>query len=121
MVDSIPGLLGAAGSFIVAVLGALGLFLKVSRQVEQSNAVTLAKRVADLEANASRQDVINQHLTGWQYNAREAIRLLTNGWIEMGRPLSAALETLQGKLNEEIDYASLYTDAEITRARRDAQ
>ena len=108
--------LGAVGAFIGAVLGAVGLFIKTWRQVGESNAAILLRKVDALEANQRRQEVINQHLTSWQFDARELIRLQSNRLVDLGVEMTPQMVVLQRRLSQEIDYTALYDDDEIESA-----
>lgn len=105
---------------ILAILGgiatAAAAIITSVKKVGEGNYSTLKIRLAQVEKNQRRQNIVIGFLTEWQLVGRELIRLMGGEIVNAGSEFTPQMQELQRRLNKELTLEDLLADDEPEEA-----
>ncbi|WNM69950.1 membrane protein [Rhodococcus phage GuyFagieri] len=105
-----PELIKALAMLLAGVATATATIIVAVKKVAEGNYVTVRRRLAAVELNQRRQNVIIGHLSNWQVIARQLMRQQTAKIISLGGEIDPEMLRLQAFLDRELTIEEIMAD-----------
>lgn len=97
-------------ALVGGIAAATATIVTAVKKVGEGNYATAVRRIENLEQLTGRQNTIIVHLSNWQVDARELIRMAANQILSLGGHWTDEMRTLQHRLDREISVEKILQD-----------